>query len=447
MTGHTFISYSKKDISFAIKLADNLADSGFKVWIDRSLKLGAEWQEDIANNIKSAGNVIVVVSKNSMASNWVLHEGSLADSWGKHLIPVLIEDVETLPPWMERYQWIDFVNEPHEKAYKALIKTLQPRIRSDRGSTDFSYGIDAGEPEEAVYDEVYEEAPPTPEVPSRGDEQSANGYDEGEEVNFSAFYPKEVAVEQWHTILVYSYVPQELETVREDARKFEGEIGDVGESKPATTTRLVRGAEVTVVPNCEGVRFNPERVTFKWIEDRHRAQFRLQANASLAGLAANALVTLYVGPLIVGTLRMGIIFHESVSDQVPTWNEEAQGRMYHQDDIFISYSHRDTEVVRRCKEAYEALGHNVLIDFETLRAGQEWNAELMGMIERADIFQLFWSKNSSASKYCRQEWKYALGLDRGEGFIRPVYWEEPLPAPPNELSTLHFDFAPFAVKN
>ncbi len=118
--------------------------------------------------------------------------------------------------------------------------------------------------------------------------------------------------------------------------------------------------------------------------------------------------------------------------------------MYHQDDIFISYSHRDTDIVKNCKKAYEALGHNVLIDFETLRSGQKWNAELMHMIERANIFQLFWSENSSQSKYCRQEWQHALQLNRGEGFIRPVYWKEPIPEPPPELSDFHFDYIPLS---
>ena len=144
---------------------------------------------------------------------------------------------------------------------------------------------------------------------------------------------------------------------------------------------------------------------------------------------------------------MGMLFTETETDPRAVQSEEANARMYHQDDIFISYSHRDTDIVNNCKKAYEALGHNVLIDFETLRSGQKWNAELIRMIERANIFQLFWSENSSTSEYCRQEWQYALQLNRGEGFIRPVYWKEPVPTPPAELSEYHFDFAPFATQD
>jgi anti-anti-sigma factor len=269
--------------------------------------------------------------------------------------------------------------------------------------------------------------------------------EEKEEVNFSAFYPKEVTVEKWYTLLVYAYVPSVLESVRQDARKFADEIGEIHETKLTPSTRLARGTELTIVPSCEGVTFNPERVTFQWLEDQHRAQFRLRAEASMADMAGNAQVTIYVGPLIVGTLKMGMLFNETEATLGFARSEEVNTRMYSQDDIFISYSHRDTEVVKNCKKAYEALGHNVLIDFENLRSGQKWNAELMHMIERANIFQLFWSENSSKSEYCRQEWQHALKLNRGEGFIRPVYWKEPIPEPPPELSDIHFDFAPFSI--
>jgi anti-anti-sigma factor len=287
----------------------------------------------------------------------------------------------------------------------------------------------------------YEETPSEPEPPASETLEEGNGGGRTEEVNFSAFYPKEVAVEKWYTLLVYTYVPSVMESVREDARKFEAEIGEIRETKPATSTQLARGTEITIVPACEGVKFNPERVTFQWLEDQHRANFRLQAESGLAGMAGNALVTVYVGPLIVGTLKMGILFNEAEAGPRSARSEEVNARIYHQDDIFISYSHRDTDIVNLCRKAYEALGHNVLIDFETLRSGQNWNAELMRMIERAEIFQLFWSENSSNSEYCRQEWQYALGLNRGEGFIRPVYWKDPLPTPPAELSAIHFDFA------
>jgi len=64
----------------------------------------------------------------------------------------------------------------------------------------------------------------------------------------------------------------------------------------------------------------------------------------------------------------------------------------------------------------------------------------MRMIERADIFELFWSLNSSQSQFCKQEWEHALKQNKDEGFIRPVYWKKPFLDPPEELRKFHFEF-------
>jgi len=126
LTNQIFISYSKKDSDFAHKLANDLKAAGFKIWIDESIAGGDQWRETIEKNLKDASEVIIVVSPNSMASQWVQHEGSLAYGWGKQLFPILIEPTETLPPWLEEYQWIDFVDTSHEIAFDALVAALTP---------------------------------------------------------------------------------------------------------------------------------------------------------------------------------------------------------------------------------------------------------------------------------------------------------------------------------
>ncbi|MGH3288654.1 MAG: toll/interleukin-1 receptor domain-containing protein [Streptosporangiaceae bacterium] len=82
-------------------------------------------------------------------------------------------------------------------------------------------------------------------------------------------------------------------------------------------------------------------------------------------------------------------------------------------------------------------------DVLALRSGERWEPRLPELIEEADIFQLFWSSKSMRSRYCRNEWEHALSLER-PSFIRPVYWERPLPQdnalelPPAGLRALHF---------
>jgi hypothetical protein len=89
------------------------------------------------------------------------------------------------------------------------------------------------------------------------------------------------------------------------------------------------------------------------------------------------------------------------------------------------------------------LGDEYLRDWQHLRAGEVWDDRLRGLIEEADVFQLFWSRNAMASAYVRREWEHAMSLNR-PCFVRPTYWEEPLPEdkarglPPAELLRLHF---------
>ena len=267
-----------------------------------------------------------------------------------------------------------------------------------------------------------------------------------EEVRFTAFHPKEVAVEQWYTLLVYAHLESMTSKVKVDASRFKAEMGTAPREVHASSgAQLARGSEITVLPAMDGVEFNPERITFRWVEDMHRAEFRMQAAEPLAGLAGTGTVTIFVGPLIVATIKFGMLFDEAGQvPQLPT--ESTSTQLYKQDQIFASYSHRDAKVVTACRDAYRALGYELLIDVDDLRAGENWNQAILNMIERADIFQLFWSPNSAESKYCRQEWQYALqkSKDKGEGFIRPVYWEKPLVPPPAELEPIHFAYVPLA---
>ena len=258
-----------------------------------------------------------------------------------------------------------------------------------------------------------------------------------EEVSFTAIYPKEGSVETWHTLLVYAHLGSALEAVRQDAQRFQDQLPLPKEVTSSSASRITRGTQLTIIPRCEGLIFNPQRVTLQWLEDYHRADFRFRADPALRDDAARGEINTYVGPILVGSLKLAMLFSDN--DPAVARRREEHMRMYHQEDIFVSYSHKDTEVVLACQKAYEALGFNVLIDRDTLRSGQVWNERLRYMINTATIFQLFWSQNSCQSEYCRQEWQHALKREK-DGFIRPVYWEIPMPEPPEELSKYHFEY-------
>jgi hypothetical protein len=111
--------------------------------------------------------------------------------------------------------------------------------------------------------------------------------------------------------------------------------------------------------------------------------------------------------------------------------------------IFVSYSRRDLAVVNSISTVASAFGDTYILDVNFLRSGERWNDRIYQAISEADIFQLFWSSHSMRSDFVRQEWEHALRLGRPD-FIRPVYWEDPLPQdpvgglPPDALRRIHF---------
>jgi hypothetical protein len=157
-------------------------------------------------------------------------------------------------------------------------------------------------------------------------------------------------------------------------------------------------------------------------------------------------MTVYVGLLVIASVKIAIYVSSQPDSQYPAAQEwaETQVDMYRR--VFTSYSHLDTAIVRACAVGLQAIGYDVMLDVDVLRAGELWSTRLEQLIDDANIFQLFWSKNAANSQQVEREWRYALqrsmsknqGQVKGAGFIRPVSWQEPIPEIPYELSHLHF---------
>ncbi len=87
-----FISYSRKDSAQAIDLADRLRSDGQSVWIDQYGIVGAErWATEIVEGIRACSTFIVLLSQNSIESENVLRELSLASEKRKRVLPVELE--------------------------------------------------------------------------------------------------------------------------------------------------------------------------------------------------------------------------------------------------------------------------------------------------------------------------------------------------------------------
>ena len=155
-----------------------------------------------------------------------------------------------------------------------------------------------------------------------------------------------------------------------------------------------------------------------------------KADPSLDGQRARGQLSVFVGTLLVADVNLTIrVDSAGPAHAPPHETDRQQARPYRK--IFASYSHRDNAIVEQIGMLAELMGDKFMRDCTELRSGEVWNDRLMELIEEADVFQLFWSTNSITSPFVRREWEHALSLGR-TSFVRPCYWEEPLPARPEE---------------
>ncbi len=76
-------------------------------------------------------------------------------------------------------------------------------------------------------------------------------------------------------------------------------------------------------------------------------------------------------------------------------------------DVFISYSRRDEEFVRKLHEEFTNRGREVWVDWEDIPKGAQWWSEIQAGIEGADIFLFVISPDSIASEVCYEEIAHA----------------------------------------
>ena len=128
----TFISYSKVDAEFALKLASQLRSEGIGIWIDQlDIAPGARWDRAIEAAMTAADRILVVLSPTSTTSENVQDEIGLAFDTGKQIIPVLCKPCE-VPMRLRRLQHIDFAQD-YDRAFERLLAAARLPAASAAG--------------------------------------------------------------------------------------------------------------------------------------------------------------------------------------------------------------------------------------------------------------------------------------------------------------------------
>jgi hypothetical protein len=126
---YIFLSHSARDKQFVRLLADSLAFYGIPIFFDeREIKVGDNIPAKIYDGLERATHVIYVLSNNSIRSEWVKEELSVAkmrqmDKRGCRILPVLIDNVSP-PSSISHIRYADFNNWELKEYYLQALQEL-----------------------------------------------------------------------------------------------------------------------------------------------------------------------------------------------------------------------------------------------------------------------------------------------------------------------------------
>jgi hypothetical protein len=221
-------------------------------------------------------------------------------------------------------------------------------------------------------------------------------------------------------------------TVLIDPTRETDEYRDVDTRLP-----IAQEDQITLIPEVPGIRFNPPRRSFSLVAGlrMHAESFFIYAPSSLTDQSVRGRISVFFKQLLLAEIALDL---RVAKDSTPNEEGWAKGTDQRFRKVFPSYSSNDVEVVE-AMEQFQTTGSEYLRNVLKMRGGQQWSEGLTATIADADVFQLFWSRNAAQSAQVEREWRQAIALPV---FVRPVYWEIPMPEAPEPLRRLQFCFLP-----
>jgi hypothetical protein len=121
MNEAVFISYSRSDSQFALKLAQDLRAANVSIWVDQlDIPAGEPWDRAVENALQQSKAIIIILSPRAVESRSVMDEVSFALEEKMPVFPVLHEKCK-VPFRLRRLQYTDFTSD-----YSAGLYTNHP---------------------------------------------------------------------------------------------------------------------------------------------------------------------------------------------------------------------------------------------------------------------------------------------------------------------------------
>jgi len=132
-----FMSYSHSDAEFASRLATDLLQARFSVWLDTwEIAVGESIAARVGEAIAACDYLVAILSTASVASAWVREELDAAhvvgiESGGTVILPALLEDC-AVPAMLRAKKYADF-RRSYKRGLATLLESIH-RLRQRKGS-------------------------------------------------------------------------------------------------------------------------------------------------------------------------------------------------------------------------------------------------------------------------------------------------------------------------
>ena len=251
------------------------------------------------------------------------------------------------------------------------------------------------------------------------------------DLSFTTGYPEVVKPDKQYWLSVYFHSSKYKDDVvkkiddREEDKGFDTYIPileSIIELKCAVTLKII--------PNVKEIVFEPIKQEISWHKYIKEISFRFKTDSKDIDKALTGSIDIFKENLFIGQLPLSIRVSQ---EEEPIKVTKTGSKKF--ESAFLSYSYFNQEIVDNFKEAYDSIGIDVNTATAKILTGR-WRKQIRKLIKQSDIFQLYWSTESSKSEGVEEEWKQALEYvdQRGEHYIRGCYWETPMPKLPKEIS-------------
>lgn len=125
---HIFISYRSLERDFATRLAQDIRNAGFPVWMDRlsGIKPGDDWIQALQDALNNSIALIAIMSPEYVESDFCRKELKRAIDLKRPVFPVLLKEItpEEWPLEIQAGQYVDFQKSGDPTIYAERLKEL-----------------------------------------------------------------------------------------------------------------------------------------------------------------------------------------------------------------------------------------------------------------------------------------------------------------------------------